>query len=349
MGKIFINYRRDDSIGTAGRLHDRLAQSFGRDQLFMDVDHIPAGVDFVEHLRSQVAQCDVFLAIIGPNWLQAKNEQGRRRLEDPEDFVAVEIASALARDIRVIPVLVDGARIPRADKLPDTIKLLVRRNGVELRNAQFGRDTETLIERVREALGLQADRGEATARGHELLDGKTVGQGQRRFELPSRQGMVTAAVAAGAVLLTIGWLGGWLSAPRSIGAPPVVPANETIKGASEQQQVAIQAREPAPVVQDCIPGYVWREAYPNDRVCVTPEMHSRTLEDNRLAGSRRAASSGAYGPDTCKAGFVWREAGPNDRVCVTPETRAQVRYQNSSAPQRSTSAPISASDRKSVE
>src|SRR4249920_3542751 len=100
-GKIFINYRREDSIGTAGRLHDRLAQSFGRDKLFMDVDHIPAGVDFVKHLDSQVAECDVFLAIIGPNWLKAKNERGRRRLDDPEDFVTIEIAAALARDIRV--------------------------------------------------------------------------------------------------------------------------------------------------------------------------------------------------------------------------------------------------------
>ena len=183
-GKIFINYRREDSIGTAGRLHDRLAQSFGRDKLFMDVDHIPAGVDFVKHLDSQVAECDVFLAIIGPNWLKAKNERGRRRLDDPEDFVTIEIAAALARDIRVIPVLVDGARIPRADKLPDTIKPLVRRNAVEVRNAQFGRDAESLIERVREALGLPTVSDEAAvARGREPLDDKTVGPGQRRFEL----------------------------------------------------------------------------------------------------------------------------------------------------------------------
>ena len=78
-GKIFINYRRDDSGGTAGRLHDRLAQTFGRKNLFMDVDNIPAGVDFVEYLPSQVAACDVFLAIIGPNWLDAKDGDGRRR------------------------------------------------------------------------------------------------------------------------------------------------------------------------------------------------------------------------------------------------------------------------------
>ena len=119
-GKIFINYRRDDSIGMAGRLHDRLAQTFGRDKLFMDVDHIPVGVDFVAHLNSQVAECNALLVVIGPNWLNAKDESGERRLDNPDDFVAIEIAAALARDIRVIPVLVDGARMPKAKELPDS-------------------------------------------------------------------------------------------------------------------------------------------------------------------------------------------------------------------------------------
>ena len=123
--RIFINYRRADSIGTAGRLRDRLAQSFGQQNIFMDVDSIPAGVDFVADLNSQVAACSVFLAVIGPNWLDAKDESGARRLDNPDDFVTIEIAAALARDIReisVIPVLVDDARMPRADQLPDFYK-----------------------------------------------------------------------------------------------------------------------------------------------------------------------------------------------------------------------------------
>jgi hypothetical protein len=151
--KIFINYRRDDSIGTAGRLHDRLAQTFGRKNLFMDVDHIPAGVDFVNHLNSQVSGCDIFLVIIGPNWLNAQDGHGRRRLDNSDDFVVLEIAAALARNIYVIPVLVDGAPVPRADKLPDAIKPLARRNAVEVRNTQFGRDAEALADKIREALG----------------------------------------------------------------------------------------------------------------------------------------------------------------------------------------------------
>ena len=152
-GTIFINYRREDSISIAGRLHDRLAQAFGRKNLFMDVDHIPAGVDFVAHLNSQVAACDVILVVIGPNWLAAKDESGRRRLDNPEDFVTIEIATALARDIRVIPVLVDGAHMPKADELPNSLKPLARRQALEVRQLHFGRDAEALLERVREALG----------------------------------------------------------------------------------------------------------------------------------------------------------------------------------------------------
>ena len=117
-GTIFVNYCRDDSPGTAGRLRDRLADAFGPDSLFMDVDNIPAGVDFAGHLSAQVAACDVFLAIVGPNWLNATGETGGRRIDDPDDFVRIEIAAALTRNIRVIPVTIDGARLPKADELP---------------------------------------------------------------------------------------------------------------------------------------------------------------------------------------------------------------------------------------
>jgi hypothetical protein len=151
-GKIFINYRRSDSIATAGRLHDRLAHTFGRKNLFMDVDHIPAGVDFVGYLNTQVAACDVFLAVIGPHWLDAKDDKGIRRVDKPEDFVTIEIAAALSRNVRVIPVLIDGARMPIADELPEALQELPRRNAVEVRNTQFGRDAEVLMVKIRDAL-----------------------------------------------------------------------------------------------------------------------------------------------------------------------------------------------------
>jgi tetratricopeptide (TPR) repeat protein len=182
-GKIFINYRRDDSIGMAGRLHDRLAQTFGRAKLFMDVDHIPAGTDFVVHLNSQVAECDVILVVIGPNWLGVKDESGGRRLDNPDDFVAIEIAAALARDIRVIPVLVDGAHMPKASELPDSLKALARRHAVDVRHTHFGHDAEALVAKMREALGDDA-------------------AGPRRWRVRAAIG-----AAAVAVLLLIGWGG----------------------------------------------------------------------------------------------------------------------------------------------
>ena len=153
-GKIFINYRREDSIGTAGRLHDRLAETFGRDNLFMDVANIPIGVNFEEYLKSQVAACDVVLSVIGPNWLNAKDETEQRRLDKPDDFVAIEIAAALARDILVIPVLVDSTRMPKASELPASLKPLALRNAIQVRNTNFGSDVEQLITKTREAVAL---------------------------------------------------------------------------------------------------------------------------------------------------------------------------------------------------
>ena len=126
--KIFINYRREDSIGTAGRLHDRLGQVFGPNNLFVDV----VGADLKARVNDQVAACRVFLAVISPNWLGAKDEAGQRRLHNPDDFIAIEIAAALARKIHVVPVLVDGAHMPRASELPKLLKPLARSQAVEV-------------------------------------------------------------------------------------------------------------------------------------------------------------------------------------------------------------------------
>src|SRR5262245_1316542 len=155
-GNIFINYRREESAHTAGRLHDSLAPKLGRNKLFMDVDNIPIGKDFDQYLKSQVAACDAMLTIIGPNWLAMKDETGKRRLDNPEDYVAIEIRAALARDIPVVPVLVDGARMPKMGELPDSLKLLANRQAVQVRHTNFNSDTETLVKRLREVLGYES-------------------------------------------------------------------------------------------------------------------------------------------------------------------------------------------------
>jgi hypothetical protein len=156
MQNVFISYRRSDSIATAGRIRDRLVQHFGRDRIFVDVDDIPHGRDFEKILADKVSNCRVLLAIIGPTWASTRDDTGQRRIAADGDIVAGEIAAALEReDIAVIPVLVDGARMPTAADLPDRLKPLARRNGIELRNTQFSSDADRLIGAVTAALGPQ--------------------------------------------------------------------------------------------------------------------------------------------------------------------------------------------------
>ena len=231
-GKIFINYRRDDSIGMAGRLHDRLAQTFGRDRLFMDVDHIPVGADFVAHLNSQVAACEVVLVVIGRNWLRAKDKAGQRRLHQPDDFVAIEIAAALARDIRVIPVLVDGARMPKESELPDSLKPLARRQAADVRHSHFGHDAEALVKRMREALGDEV----LVVSAREALGDAKAEPGRWRVR-------AAIGVAAVAVLLLIGW-GGYAFVQRTYTTvEKTVQQREAIKAGQERQAAAEAKRK----------------------------------------------------------------------------------------------------------
>ncbi len=146
MPKIFISYRRNDSATSAGRIYDRLEGRFGQGQVFMDVDTIRPGLDFVEVVQEAVGSCDALIAVIGREWLGASDEGGRKRLENPEDLVRLEIATALERDIRVIPVLVQGAQMPLAADLPEDLKALARRNSVELSDNRFRTDIDQLIE-----------------------------------------------------------------------------------------------------------------------------------------------------------------------------------------------------------
>jgi CheY-like chemotaxis protein len=162
IGKIFISYRRDDSAGYAGRVHDRLEHEFGRDLVFIDVDAIPLGADFANYLREAVGACDVLLAVIGPKWLDARDKDGRRRLDDSNDYVRVEIAAALQRDIPVIPILVDHAPVPRANELPDDISSLSLRNGLEVHHGSFHADLDRLIKSLRGLVTVTKANAQAT-------------------------------------------------------------------------------------------------------------------------------------------------------------------------------------------
>jgi hypothetical protein len=151
-GRIFISYRRVDTPHVAGRLFDRLEARFGAGNVFMDVDSIEPGLDFAESIDGAVGSCDVLLALIGPHWSGAVDEHGRRRLEDPDDFVTLEITTALRRQIRVIPVLVDGAPPPRRGGLPESLTTLARRQSVRLEHTSFGAGVAALMTVLERAL-----------------------------------------------------------------------------------------------------------------------------------------------------------------------------------------------------
>ncbi|MGH8727108.1 MAG: TIR domain-containing protein [Burkholderiales bacterium] len=177
MGGIFISYRREDAAGHAGRLFDRLSEHFGRDRVFMDVSDIEPGVDFVEAIERAVGSCEILVVVIGRDWLKATDAAGKRRLDDPRDFIRLEVGAALKRDIRVIPVLVRGAGVPALETLPDDLEKLARRNAVELSDNRWDSDVREFIKLLDHALGQKP-------------------RGQRKVLWP-------AASAAAAVLITL--------------------------------------------------------------------------------------------------------------------------------------------------
>lgn len=188
MGAIFISYRREDSEGHAGRLYEDLAERFGKEAVFFDVSAIEPGQDFRHAIDANVARCSVLLAMIGPRWLEA-GAPGARRIDDPSDFVRLEIASALKRSIPVVPVLVQGAKMPAAGQLPADLSDLAWRNAVELSHARWASDVEVLAKSLARHVG-GGGGAAAPARG-----------GSRRTALIVGAAAVVAAGAGSAVFL----------------------------------------------------------------------------------------------------------------------------------------------------
>jgi len=144
-GSIFISYRREDCQHLAGRLRDRLIYEYDPSRVFFDVDSVEPGLDFIDAIERAVGDCDVLLTLIGTRWLTASDDRGRR-IDDPDDTVASEIRAALARNVLVIPVLVDGASIPRRDELPESLMSLARRNAIRLDHESFSSDIGRLLD-----------------------------------------------------------------------------------------------------------------------------------------------------------------------------------------------------------
>jgi len=151
---IFISYRREDSEGFARGLFQSLTLHFGPDQVFMDVEDIELGLDFVEAIDKSLTSCGVLLVLIGKEWLSCVDEDGQPRLDNPEDFVRMEVASALRRNIRVIPVVVRGGVMPKPEQLPDELRPLTRRQALELHHDRWNADIEKLINALEKTLGI---------------------------------------------------------------------------------------------------------------------------------------------------------------------------------------------------
>lgn len=178
MPKFFISYRRQDSQHEADRLRENLlpyVRNNAKD-IFVDVEGIPLGHDFSQHIAKQIQQTNVLLALIGKSWLEARNtETGTRRLDEEDDFVRVEISTALKLGIPVVPVLLDGASVPKADELPENLKPLSKRAGVTLNRLSFESDVERLVK----------------------------GLGIRKVKIKQRVQQVVGAIIAGALFISV--------------------------------------------------------------------------------------------------------------------------------------------------
>jgi hypothetical protein len=175
---VFVSYRREDSREITGRICDRLNNEFGKQAIFRDVDSIPAGVDFREHISKSIDQCSMLVAIIGDKWLDAKNKKGERRLDLPRDHLRVEIETALNKGIPVIPVLVKNGAMPDEDELPEGLKPLAYRNAIPIPEEPFFHNgVDLLIKEMAKTFSLrtqetrQSTKGYCIHCGNEILPG----------------------------------------------------------------------------------------------------------------------------------------------------------------------------------
>jgi hypothetical protein len=256
-GRIFISYRRQETAWPAGRLYDVLVEYFPAEQVFKDVDNIDPGDDFTERITAAVAYCDVLLVLIGPQWLTITDENGQRRLDDPGDWVRLEIETALNRKIRVIPILVDDAQMPRADELPPPLAPLTRRNAVEISPHTF--DTKRLIGTVRKTLAELKVSDSATG-STSPTSAPTADRSSQQIAAAEVEQLYDYALAAF-------WTEQWDKAVDLLGQvlsrqPDYADAARKLESARQQQELAMryaQASEAANAGdwEQAVAGYSW--------------------------------------------------------------------------------------------
>lgn len=218
MSALFLSYRRDDSSGYAGRLFDTLVARFGRENVFMDIETLEPGLDFIDGIDRAIRSCGAVVAMIGPNWLSATNSQGGRRLDDPKDFIRLEIATALKRGVRVIPVLVHDAAMPSEDELPEPLRPLCRRQSFEISDSRWEFDVGRLAD-VLEPVIAESAAATAPASGGNRANGEPQTRGTPPGGGPSPGSNRTGPIAALAVLLAAVLAGGWWFGLRQVAEP----------------------------------------------------------------------------------------------------------------------------------
>ena len=274
--RLFINYRREDTAPYAGRLYDRLTAHFGPGQVFIDIDQIEPGEDFVEAINAKVGACDVAIISIGPVWLRATDASGKRRINDTEDFVRMEILAALQRNIRVIPVLMGGARMPTKEDLPEALAPLSRRNAIELSETRFHADVDRLIEAIEKP------------RGVAKTEKTTAERQQASSSAPAGTAAYGKILIAAGIMFALGFFIWFFSARRS----------ETASGRSEPavaELTPVVANSATPS-QESTPPSATPDSQPGDGIAsrlVTGSSTPNPYEEEWMQDIRKRAESGA--------------------------------------------------------
>lgn len=344
MANVFMSYRRDDSPGTTGRLYDWLVRKYRKEHVFKDVYSVPGGSDFRTYIATVLQKSDVFLVIIGPHWLDSITADGQYRLDDPDDFVRIEIEVAFINEIPVIPVLVEGATPLKEDQLPAPLKRLAHLQALPMRNdPDFPVDRDKLITTINETIAqlkrphLPGQRKPATetarlaaeyveaATNDALNTGKYASHQQarvRRYTLASAALTLVALVAIVLLIVTkLGPSGPQVNSPATIAASVrgTVTAN-----AGEVATFAAQLATASPSLArlDTKPIVVILNVDANgllaDDSSAAASVVSAISHNNQLKG-RRAGLVETYGgtPDQAGTGTAFQVAGKVDAVLQT--------------------------------
>lgn len=330
---LVINYRREDTSGHAGRLYDALAERFGSERVFIDIDAIDPGADFPEVIAEAVDRAEAFISLIGKRWLAATDAQGRRRLDNPDDFVRIEIETALQRDIRVIPVLVQNVEMPSGEDLPPSLRPLARRNALEIRDSSWRYDVDRLIATLEQLARRDEGRGEPAVQKPSLGQGISRSWASKRVALVAAGVLLLVSAAAVGVVFRLTRDGGGQT--RGEPKPPPPGARNVLYaargrvyavGLSGKNQVDLTGRR----------GYDQTPAWSQDRerIAVARDSHiwimrrDGTDGDAVTRGSKKDGSP-AWSPDRQRIAFdrqttettydVWlAEADGDPQVNLTP-------------------------------